>query len=82
MNSNKFKTFKELSFFKQLLLILGIFCIVWGLLFIFLAFDKESLADGNKIEEVTEHIADKPRLSAGEIKVTKTTKYLKLMTTI
>ena len=73
---SKYKSFKELSFSKQLLLILGIFCIVWGLLFIFLAFNKEQLDNGTKIDEVTEHIADKPKLSIGEVKVIKTTEYL------
>ena len=71
------KSFKDLSFSKQLLLILGIFCIVWGLLFIYLAFDKEKLDDGSKIDEVTEYKAEKPKLSIGEVKVIKTTEYLK-----
>ncbi len=79
MNSkeNNFKNFKKLSFFRQLSLILGIFCIIWGLFFIYLSFTGEKLKDGNKIGEVTEYIADEPKLAAGEVKVTKDTKYIK-----
>lgn len=70
-------SFKELSFLRQLLLIFGIFFMLMGFLFIFLAFNKEQLSNGNEIDEVTEYIENKPKLSVGEIKVTKTTKYLK-----
>lgn len=73
---NIFKKFKNLSFTKQLSLIIGIFCIVWGLLFIYLSFTGEKLKDGEKIGEVTEYLSDKPKLSTGEVKVTKDIKYL------
>ena len=69
--------FKKMPFSKQLVLVLGIFCVLWGLFFLYLAFDKESLSKDSKIDEVTEYIADKPKLSIGEVKVTKSTEYIK-----
>ena len=75
-NQSKFKKFLTMPFSRQLVLVVGIFCIIWGLFFLYLAFNKEDLSNGGKISEVTEYIADKPKLSIGEVKVTKTTRYL------
>ena len=73
----KSMNFRKMPFYKQLVLVLGIFCILWGLLFVYLAFDKEKINKNSKIDEVTEYIADKPKLSVGEVNVTKTTEYVK-----
>ena len=74
---NSIKNFKKLSFLKQLALILGLFCIILGIFFVYLSFTGENLKDGTIVEEVTEYIADKPKLAKGEVKVTKDTKYIK-----
>lgn len=76
MSDNK-RSFKRMPFYKQLLLVIGVFCIVWGLFFIYLSFAKERIDENSKIAEVTEYVSEKPKLSVGEVKVTKSTKYLK-----
>lgn len=78
MNSNKSSkiiSFRRLSFGKQILLILGIFCIIWGIFFIYLSVTGEQLDNGLEVKEVTEYIAPKPKLKIGEVKVTKSTEY-------
>lgn len=74
---NDKKRLNKMPFYKQLLLIIGVFCIVWGLFFVYLSISKERIDKNSKIAEVTEYVADKPKLTIGEIKVTKSTRYLK-----